>query len=313
VAPVSARPRIATERIVVRAPATSANLGPGFDCLGLALDLWNEVEAEPSAQLVVRNTDGSPVPPPEKNLVLTGAGAVFERCGQALPAMALACTNRVPFSRGLGSSAAAIVSGALLANRWLGNALSVEELLETAIDVEGHPDNVTPCLLGGVRVAVRNPQGRAVVTSVPLARPLLACVFVPEVTLSTERARAALPHTVPFGDALFNVGRAALLVAALAGGDESALREATRDRLHQPYRSPLFPSGNKLMKAAVGAGALGACISGAGPSVLAFCRDEDHAMTIGEAMAKAAREERLEGRALRLPITPLGAHVVTTD
>lgn len=289
---------------MVRAPATSANLGPGFDCLGLALDLWNEV---------VFSEPVSGPPTGEDNLILRAARAVFEVVDAPYPGFELRSTNRIPFSRGLGSSAAAIVCGVLLANRWLGDPLDQAGCLRTAVALEGHPDNVVPCLLGGARVATLDEHGAVVEAAIPVAEPLHSVVFVPEHNVPTGVARNLLPADVPLEDALFNVARASLLVAALASGRADVLDEATRDRLHQPYRHELFPAGRRLMEAARRAGALASCTSGAGPSVLALCADPAAAERVAEGMRVAAREEGVDGEPLRLALSDRGAHLVDAD
>lgn len=297
-------------RVVVRAPATSANLGPGFDALGLALDLWNEVTAsvaEGARGLPERLPDGGP------NLVLAAARHTAEHLGWPLPPLRLAPCTRIPVGRGLGSSAAAIACGVLLADHLLDGRLEPDDLLRLAARVEGHPDNVAPCLLGGARVAVLGPDGQVVQAPIPLARGLEAALFVPEARLSTQQARARLPRQVPFADAVFNVGRASLLVAALASGELGALREAMADRLHQPYRAPLFPAGQTLIQAALDAGALGACVSGAGPSILALCSGGEQARSVADAMAVAASARNVPGQPLCLALTLRGAHVVPRD
>jgi homoserine kinase len=283
----------------VRAPATSANLGPGFDCLGLALDLWNEVHASPGGSL-----------DPGNNLILRAAHALFEQVGAAYPGFELRSTNGIPFARGLGSSAAAIASGLLIANHCLGRPLDQPGLVQLATALEGHPDNVVPCLLGGARVATVTQTGQVVEARIPIALSLHAVVFVPEQSLPTAHARGLLPPTVPLADALFNVARSSLLVAALASGQADALAEATRDRLHQPYRAPLFPVGATLLDTAMQAGALGAFISGAGPSVLALCGDEIGADTVAAAFEITAHQLSVPGASLRLAFTDRGAHVV---
>jgi len=288
-------------RVVVRAPATSANLGPGFDCLGLALDLWNEVEALPGAP----SDPGDP-----DNLILRAAEHVFRALGAASPGFQLRCTNRIPFSRGLGSSAAAIICGVLIGNHCLGGPLDEAACLELAARLEGHPDNVVPCLLGGVRVTTRDQHGRLLQAPVPLGLELEAVVFVPDLTVATTHARGLLPPSVPRPDAVFNVARASLLVAALASGRPELLGEATRDRLHQPYRLPLFPAGAELLAAALGAGALGACISGAGPSVLALCSTLAMRQAVEAAFAATAGRLGVPGAARCLALSQRGAHVV---
>jgi homoserine kinase len=286
--------------VLVRAPASSANLGPGFDCLGLALDLWNDVEATPGQ-------DGSGE---ADNLIARSARAVFDQVGAPYPGFQLRCTNRIPFGRGLGSSAAAIACGVLLANHCLGGPLDQDALVRLAVSLEGHPDNVTPCLLGGVRVAMLRESGRVLQVPVPLALALRAVIFVPDQPVPTAHARDVLPSAVPLADAIFNVARSSLLVAALATGRTDALADATRDRLHQPYRLPLFPPGATLLEAAMQSGALGAFISGAGPSVLALCQDASSADAISKAFESSARDLGVAGATLRLNLSERGAHVV---
>src|ERR1700680_4573241 len=197
-----------TNGIVVRAPATSANMGPGFDCLGMALDLWNEVEAVPG----VFQRDG------DENLILRAVRSVFDEVGAAYPGFRLRCTNRIPFSRGLGSSAAAIACGVLIGNHCLDGPLDESALLQLAGRLEGHPDNVVACLLGGVRVAAVVESGRGVQARVPGALSLSAVCFVPDQVSPTAHARGVLPTTISLADALFNIARSSLLVAALASG-----------------------------------------------------------------------------------------------
>ena len=283
----------------MRAPATSANLGPGFDCLGLALDLWNEVSASPGSSRE-----------PGNNLILRSANALFVQVGAAYPGFELRSTNRIPFSRGLGSSAAAIASGLLIANHCLGDPLDQLALVQLATTLEGHPDNVVPCLLGAARVATVADDGRVVQARIPVALRLNAVVFVPEQPIPTAHARGLLPPSVPLADALFNVARSSLLVAALASGQADALAEATRDRLHQPYRAALFPAGATLLETAMQAGALGAFISGAGPSVLALCGDEAGADAVAVAFETIAQQINVPGTSLHLALTDRGAHVV---
>jgi homoserine kinase len=286
--------------IVVRAPATSANLGAGFDCLGMALDLWNEVSATPG---VLADDDSS-------NLILRAARAAYDLVGAAYPGFELRCTNRITFNRGLGSSAAAIACGVLLANECLGGPLVSAELLDLAASLEGHPDNVAPCLLGGVRVALRTDGGHVVQARVPVAIDLSAVCFVPDMHLPTPHARGILPSNVSLADAVFNVGRSSLMVAALASGDAGLLSEATRDRLHQPFRLPLFPDGATLLEAAMQAGALGAFISGAGPTVMALCASSDQVESVSAAFESVAERLGVSGEALQLALTDRGAHVV---
>jgi homoserine kinase len=280
--------------IVVRAPATSANLGSGFDALGLALDLWNEVHAVPG--------DSSE---PE-NLVHGAARLVYEAADAAWPGFHLRAANGIPLGRGLGSSAAAIACGVLLANECLGAPLAFDDLIDIASRLEGHADNVVPCLLGGLQVATTDERGHVAHARVPIALPLHAVVFVPDESLLTSEARQLLPASVPMVDASFNVARASLLVAAMATGQAHLLAEGMRDRLHQAYRLPRFPAGGTLLDAAMNAGALGACTSGAGPSVLALVEDDAHAQAVADAFAAL----QIGGTTLRLAWSDRGAHVV---
>jgi homoserine kinase len=289
---------LVSNAIVVRAPATSANLGSGFDCLGVALDLWNDVRAFPGRP--ERDRD---------NLILRAARCVFEETGAAYPEFELQCINRIPFGRGLGSSAAAIVCGVLLANAYLEEQLNQSDCLRLAAQIEGHADNVAPCLLGGARVATTDERGHVIQAGVHIQVPLEAVVFVPDLRIATVEARARLPKRVLLDDALFNVARASLLVAALASGAAELLDEATRDRLHQPYRLELFPAGGELIAAARAAGALAACISGAGPSVLALCGRPEQTAAVQAAFTYTAGAAEIPGSILRLAISQQGAHV----
>ena len=287
---------------MVRAPATSANLGAGFDCLGLALELWNEVVATPGT---LADDDAT-------NLILRAARATYARVGAAYPGFQLRCTNRIIFNRGLGSSAAAIACGVLFANACLGNPLDVSALVDLATALEGHPDNVTPCLLGGVRVALLSEDGHVLQAPITLGTPLTAVCFIPEHNVPTSHARTVLPPSVRMADAVFNVARASLMVAALSSGRTDLFAEATRDRLHQPFRLPLFPAGATLLDVALRAGALGAYISGAGPTVLALCQNAGQVASVTDAFQTSARALHVPGSTLPLALTESGAHVVAT-
>jgi homoserine kinase len=298
------RPAFRAGPVHVRAPATSANLGPGFDSLGLALGLYDDVVARVAdAGLVVDVAgEGTDVARDEGHLVVRAMRAAFERLGGQPHGLELSCANRIPHSRGLGSSAAAIVAGVVLARALvLGGAeqLPDAELLALAGELEGHPDNVAACLLGGLTVAWTEQSARAVrLDCAPGLRPV---ALVPPFTASTAQARGLLPAEVPHADAAFAAGRAALLVAALTGSVE-ALFAGTEDRLHQQYRAPAMPQSAELVARLRGSG-IAAVISGAGPTVLALARDDVEA----EAVASHVPQH---WRALPLPIAAAGAHVV---
>lgn len=254
--------------VVVQAPATSANLGPGFDCLGLALELRDRVTftpADATSVRVVGEGEGEVSLGPE-HLVLASFRAAFAECDLPAPEVAVHCENRIPHGRGLGSSSAAIVTG-LVGARAMGADLDDAQVLALATRIEGHPDNVAPALLGGLTVSwMHDGIGRAV--RLEPAADLHAVVAIPSERLSTRTARTLLPETVPFADAVHALGRAALAVAAFSGHPEHLL-DATQDRIHQDYRRPAYPESWDLVQQWRAAG-VPAAISGAGPTVIAF-------------------------------------------
>ncbi len=300
------RATISDSKVIVRVPATAANLGPGFDCLGMALGLYNIVTAEAApSRLTVRiiGEGEDALPRGAENQVLRAMRAVFRRVGRQLTGLSLELQNAIPVARGLGSSAAATVAGLVAANSLCGEALSRDQILALAIQLEGHPDNVAPAFLGGMVVVVQE-TGRAIYAHVPVPAGLKAALFVPDFAMLTKEARRVLPRRVERADAVYNIGRAALLVAALTQGRLELLDVATRDRLHQPYREALFPAMPRLFGAAREAGALGVFLSGAGSTVLALCQENAEGVT--QAMATAAREAGIGGRLLVIPLSPQG-------
>jgi homoserine kinase len=289
-------------QVRVRVPASTANLGPGFDALGMALGLYNEIEVELAGTGLALEVEGEGAEKlhmlGERNLVARSVTETLARLGVRADGIRIRMVNRIPLSRGLGSSSAAAMGGVAAAAALAGARLSPEELLDLALPFEGHPDNITPALLGGLTVAtVAEGKVRCVKLSVPDG--LQAIAVIPEFHLSTAKARKALPHTVPLADAVFNVGRVALLLAAMEAGRLDLLREATRDRLHQPYRAPLVPGMEEVLLEGERAGALACFLSGAGPTLLALTREDGR--NIGERMVASwkacanvtARAERL--------------------
>lgn len=269
----------------VRVPATSANLGPGFDTLGLALDLHDRLEAEVTAGGLVVEVSGygeGEVPLDERHLVVRAMRATFDRLGKQPDGLRLACTNVIPHARGLGSSSAAIVAGVWLARELVAGGrllLDDDALLDLAARLEGHPDNVAPALLGGFVISGQDADGSFWAVPGGVDPRVGAVVYVPTTPVATEAARGLLPDAVPHADAAANAGRAALLVAALSGRPEELLR-ATEDRLHQEYRRPAMPESLALVEALRGDG-VPAVISGAGPTVLAFTDGPGSATTAG--------------------------------
>jgi homoserine kinase len=296
--------------IRVRVPATSANLGPGFDAVGIALRLHNTLTLEPAAapEIEIVGEGAGTLPRDPTHLAYRAAAAVVSRAGvsagsRAPKAFRLRQHNRIPLARGLGSSAAAILGGAAAANALLGDPLDSQALLDLATEMEGHPDNIAPALLGGLVVCARTAGGvRWMRLTPPRLRGVIA---VPDYAVSTDEARRLLPAHVPFADAVFNVTRTALLIAALCGGRADLLGDATQDRLHQPYRARLIPGLADVFAAATRAGAYGAALSGSGPSVLAF----GDAPGIGDAMAAVFRDAGAGCRTLDVEIDMEGTVV----
>ena len=257
----------------VRVPATSANLGPGFDVLGMAINLWLEVEVRIApADRCQGQGEAAELTAPGANLIHEAADAVYAELGSTRPPLLVTCASDIPLARGLGSSAAAICAGILAAEVLTGAALSERRRLALAARVEGHPDNVAPALLGGVTAAVGS-DGHAcgLVLPADLEDQLGLVLAIPRFRLTTAAARAALPDRIGLQDATYNIGRTALLVAALTSGRLELLAEALGDRLHQPYREPLVPGMARVVAAARSAGAHAVTLSGAGPALLAWC------------------------------------------
>ena len=299
------KPAFRAGAVHVRVPATSANLGPGFDALGLALSLHDDVVGRVGEDGLVIDIagEGADLPRDETHLVVRAMRTVFDRLGGQPRGIELSCANRIPHSRGLGSSGAAIVAGAVLARALVLGAereLPDDELLAIASEMEGHPDNVAACLLGGLTIAwTDGAAARAVgLKCDPAISPV---ALVPPFTASTAQARGLLPATVPHRDAAFVAGRAALLVAALTGSP-AALMAATEDRLHQQYRQPAMPQSAELLAALRTAG-LAAVISGAGPTVLVLARTDDE-------VARVASLGPSDWACLPLAVDIPGAHVV---
>ena len=295
------------EHVTVKVPATSANMGPGFDCLGMALDIWNSVTVEVgSAGFVIRGEGEKELQPGPSNLIYRSFRLPFVESGRQVPKVSITCENEIPLGRGLGSSSAAVVGGLVAANEISGRPLDPEELLALAARTEGHPDNVSAALLGGCQIVVWD--GSSLVTSaVPVPEDLLAVVFIPDTPMPTKQARSLLPAKIPREDAVYNIGRMGMLVRALATGDFTQLAVASDDRLHQPARQTIFPAMKNIFRAALAAGALGVFLSGAGSSVLALTRGKE--MTIGYEMAEAASKSGVGGTFKVTRPTNKGAHV----
>ena len=306
----------AREQVTVTVPATSANLGPGFDALGLALELRDEVrvrvvaDGEPAVTVEVVGEGAATLPRDASHLVVRAALAAFADLGVAPPPLSLHCTNRIPHGRGLGSSAAAVVAGVLAARALAGAADDEGRTAALAVSsaLEGHPDNAAAALLGGLTIAWDDGDGARAVR-VDLSPRLRATVLVPDVELATSTARGLLPATVPHADAAHAAGRSALLVEALTRRPDLLL-PATEDRLHQAQRAPAMPATADLV-ARLRARGLAAVVSGAGPSVLVLSDREEGGRPDGDAVAEGLQGSDLSGwRVLRLRLAGSGATLV---
>lgn len=258
--------------IKIRVPATSANLGPGFDCLGLAVELWNEIAFEKGSQLKFRvsGEGAEKLNKGNRNLLTKAFLRLFEVCGHKMSGVHIAARNEIPMSSGLGSSAAAIVGGLFGANEVLGKPLDMDELLKLATEIEGHPDNVAPALLGGLVVSVMKPD--EVITQKYVTPALTLVIVKPDVEWSTKTARAVLPKSFSRTDAVHNIGRTALVIDAIRNGDLELLQKVMEDRIHQSYRLRHISGGMAAYKCAKQFGA--AALSGAGPSIILFTQPQ---------------------------------------
>ena len=304
------------QSVRVRVPATSANLGPGFDALGIACTLYNEMTLtlthEPGLHISARGEGAAYIPSDERNIVwksiqylLQCAGCVDEFRGARIR-----MSNRIPLSRGLGSSATAIVAGLTAANALVGSPFHRDDLLQLATDIEGHPDNVAPAIYGGFTVNMVT-NGHVECFSFLPRIFMRFVVMVPDFYLSTKSAREVLPTEVSMRDAVFNISHAAMMVAALARGSEKHLKNAFTDALHQNYRASLIPGMFDVFAAAKKAGAYGAALSGAGPCLIAFVPAHRKCTeAVAAAMQDAFRAHEIEARPLHLRLDTKGARVL---
>jgi homoserine kinase len=308
-------------RVVVEVPASSANLGAGYDCLGVALELTNRVELEVRSwsrgaiELSIDGEGRNELTEDRDNRFVQALEATLVAARGELPSgigWRIDMRNRIPLSRGLGSSAAASVAGVVAANTLLGNPLSAPEQLKVVTGIEGHPDNAAAALLGGfVVTAAVGDQVEAMRFDVP--RDLRAVLFIPDLRLPTTAMRQALPTEVPHADAVANLGAVGLGVAGLAAGRTDLLRHLTVDRLHEPYRAAVYPQLPRLVQAARDAGALGACLSGAGSTILAFTDSVATITRIDAAFSAVAADTDLPGKVVVVSPRNAGATVVSAS
>ena len=303
--------------VTVTVPATTANLGPGFDCLGAALTLSNQFRFSllpPGAKLSITaiGAEAERVTTNSSNLVYQAFAKVYEHLKQVPPPIAIEIQLGVPLARGLGSSATAIVGGLVGANALAGSPLTQAEVIELAIAIEGHPDNVVPSLLGGCRLAATSVNNSWEICEIPWHRSVVPIVAIPGFELSTKKARQVLPQTYSRADAIFNVAHLGLLLRGLEMGQGDWLQAALQDRLHQPYRQTLIPGYKMVETAALEAGAYGMVISGAGPTLLALAH-QDVAQAVSDAIAQAWVEQDFAVTVHLLQLDLHGAIAQTTS
>ena len=301
-------------KIKVIVPATTANLGPGFDALGLALNLWNEAEfsctGDSQISVTVKGEGEEILPKNADNAIAKSALTIYDLAGKYCEGLHIDCLNRVPLGSGMGSSSAAMLTGMLGANALLGNPFTDEEILKLAIEKEGHPDNVAPAMLGGLVASIVHKE-RVVSMRLPTKAnhgPIHATIVLPAFDFPTSQARAILPKEVNRPDAIYNISRVVLVTEALRTGNMELLGIAMKDSLHQPYRLKLIPGAINALEAGKKAGASAVALSGAGPSLIAFSPEKDE--TIGIAMKEAFASAGLDARIFELGTSYEGAEVI---
>jgi homoserine kinase len=295
------------QSVIVRAPATTANLGPGFDTLGLALTLYNEIELSVAnaTTVEIEGEGAETLPRDDRHLVLHSANLLAQEGGQTVPGWHLRQRNSIPLARGLGSSSAAIVAGIVGANALLEIGMSNEDLLELAARIEGHPDNVAPALYGGLTVCCTGDR----LCCLPLPCPeLKIIVAIPNFEVSTEAARKVMPKEIPHSDGVHNTAHVAMTLAAFLAGRYEFLACGMQDRLHEPYRAHLVPGFERVREAALRSGAYATCLSGSGPTVAAFA--DHYENDIAAVMLQAFREAGVEAKSLVLEPSEEGAQLV---
>lgn len=296
--------------ITVTVPATTANLGPGFDCIGAALTIYNQFQftltnVPEQVKITVEGTEAEKVSRDKSNLVYQSFVGFYHNFEQTLPSVEITITLGVPLARGLGSSATAIIGGLVGANQLAGSPLSRKEIMELAIAIEGHPDNVVPALLGNCQLAV-GAENNWEICTIPWHPDLVPVVAIPDFELSTAETRQVLPQEFSRQDAIFNIARMGLLVRGLATVRGEWLHSGMEDKLHQPYRQSLIPGYETVKSAALKAGAYGMAISGAGPTLLALT-GATRASAVATAMAEAWAVEGVKAEVRSLSLDTTGA------
>lgn len=300
----------AARRVQVRVPASTSNLGPGFDVIGMALQIYNTITVERTKAGVDISASGEAAEDlcrVEESVVVRAIQTACRAWGEAIPGLRIHLENQVPLARGLGGSSTAVIGGILAAAALLGRSPTAEEILSLALPLEGHPDNITPALVGGLTISMVEGD-RVRFLQVPLPPELRAVVCIPDQRLSTRLARDVLPKEVPLQDAIYNLRALAFLVSGLLMKRPEAVSLGMRDRLHQPYRASLLPAMEPICQAALKAGAVGAALSGAGSTIFAFARED--APGVAQAMQGALEANGLTGRTVVTEIETEGAQIV---
>lgn len=294
----------------VRVPATTANLGAGFDCIGAALSLYNEFRftlGTDETQIQVIGSEAERVTTDKDNLLLQAFTKIYQHLNQTPPPVHIEIKLGVPLARGLGSSATAIIGGLVGANTLLGQPLSQREIIDLATEIEGHPDNVVPAFIGGCRLAACSASGWEI-CDIPWSQEIIPVVAIPDFELSTSEARSVLPANISRADAIFNISHLGLLIRGLETGNPAWVSAALADKLHQPYRKTLISGYDNVSQAAENAGAYGLVISGAGPTLLALT-NKNQAQDVAVAMATAWQQQGIKASVHTLAIDNQGATV----
>lgn len=293
--------------VSVKVPATTANLGAGYDLIGMALSIYNHFHFQPAETLSLTlrgpRAAGCQFELSEESLIYRAFASVFQTCQLAVPNFSLEQEIHVPSARGLGSSATAIIAGLLAANHWLDEALDLEQILKLATELEGHPDNVTAALLGGCMLTIPD-SGHCV--EIPVPESLYWGVCIPAFELETRRAREVVPQSLSLADAISNMSYLGALISGFYRDEPTLIAQGLRDRIHQPYRQQLVPGMQTVMQAALSAGALGCVLSGAGPSLLAVSQEPLN--EVGAAMLASWQALEIEAEFISCLIDQQGAH-----
>ncbi len=297
------------DTIKIKVPASTSNLGPGFDTLSLALDWYNEFTFKVIKEgLKITQSNSNKLPEDSTNLVYKSFCEVFKKQKKTPPGIELDINCQIPLAAGLGSSASAVVSGVLAANTLLDNALTKSEILSLATKLEGHPDNCAAAIYGGLTISVSQDE-KVYVSQFPWPKELLVIVVVPDFELPTRISRELLPSKIPYGDATFNVSRTAYLLSSLLNKDWEGLKIGFQDRLHQPFRKDLVPGMEEVLNEGLKKGACGATLSGAGPTLVAFVNDKSKAEEIGKVMTEKWQEFKVKSNYRVLNVASDGVKV----